>query len=414
MKLCQKIFGISVLALAATACDEASKSNPATAARDDLNPPTGLVSLTGDTTVTLRWLGNNTEDDFKGYHVFMAEGDFSGKTGGTAWTATYPKGANLETGSVPRCKDNNTLFTNFKFPESTNDCEGDTATDSGTPTGTMALAEDEEAPLPFAKCDGKSDENLSVPVTDKVLGMQECKITGLTNGKTYTFVVMAVMGADFDNISWSSNMVADTPANALFSGELTFPAVTASGVTPAKKAHIFLAHADIVSAMTGTDLTSDNWKVVETCANDFCSIASTTGNLQSNPAGIYLGRFGGSKPARIFFSAPGKTDSDSDGIMYLYRGGQTYDPANPTVVATTIPGDQANTDTDNNYTNATLVDVLGNEVIDIAVQNNGKWHFGKLVIDAPTLATAGDATSEIKVKVTLIVQPTAGNPHYLQ
>lgn len=413
MKLCQKILGISVIALAASACDEASKSNPATAARDDLNPPTGLVSLTGDTTVTLRWLGNNTEDDFKGYDVFMAEGDYSGKIGGTAWTAGYPTGANLMTGSVPRCKLNSDLFVKFGFKASENDCEGDTATDNGTtaPTGTMALqeGEDEGAP-PFAKCEGKSDANLSVPVTDKVLGMQECKITGLINGKTYTFVVMAVMGSDFDNVSWSSNFVADTPANAIFSGELTFPKVSAAN-PPTENAHIFLPHADIVAALGGTDLTAEKWQTKNTCPDDVCKITGG-GNKSTNTPGIYLGRFGSSKPARIFFSTP--KDPADGAIAYLYRGGQTYDPANPAVVATTIPGDQANSDIDNNYTTGTLVDVLGNEVIDIAVQNNGNWHFGKLVMDIPTLTTPADETSEIKVKVTLIVQPTAGNPHYLQ
>lgn len=406
MKTFLKLIGIGAIALAASACDEASKSNPSTAARGDLNPPTGLVSITGDTTVTLRWLGNNTEDDFKGYHVFMADGDFAGKyPAGTAWTASYPAGASLATGSIPRCKDNSAVFeTNFKFPVSENDCEGDTAA-SGTPdAGSTLLAEEPaDAPLPFVKCDGKSDANLSIPATDKVLGTQECKITGLTNGKTYTFVVMAVMGSEFENVSWSSNFVTDTPSNNIYSTTITIPMTN----------HVFLAHADIVAAMTGTDLTATNWLTKTTCPTDICSI-SGGGNLGTNAAGLYFGRNGGTKPARVYFSAPNTLDTATDSIAYLYRGGQTYDAQNPTVVSTSIPGDMANTNTEQNYTKGTLVEVLGNEVIDIAVQNAGKWHYGKLVMDVPTLATVTDEESDLTVKITLVMQPAAAIPHYFQ
>jgi hypothetical protein len=42
---------------------------------DELAPPLGLSSITGDEEVTLTWFTSNFEGDFEGYIVFMAEGE---------------------------------------------------------------------------------------------------------------------------------------------------------------------------------------------------------------------------------------------------------------------------------------------------------------------------------------------------
>ncbi len=397
MKL-SKIIPICALAAAAIACDEGSSSNPATATRGDLNPPTGLISLTGDSEVTLRWLGNNTEDDFKGYHVLMGEGDFS------SWTPAYPDNANLANGSVPRCAKNNAVFTKVGFPDSTSDCEGGTATE---PAAGSSLQEDEEKPLTFVKCVGLADENVSAPATEKVLGMQSCKVPNLKNGTTYSFVVMAVMGSEFEILSWSSNFVSDTPSVSAFSSELT---ITAGN-------HLFLSHADLLTAVGGTKLTATNFVSKVGCPDEICRVNRT--NSSANAGGIYFGRRGTADtyPARIFFSAPASKTTDA--VMYLYRGGQTFDPQNPDTVATSVPGDEANssakeTGAANFYTSGAQVEILGNEVIDIAIRKDSSWHFGKLVIDVPVLKAPVTASSDVTVKVTLIVQSTAGIPHYLQ
>jgi hypothetical protein len=403
MKKLRMILSVAAIAAYATGCDDGTTSNPSTAARGDLNPPTGLMTLTGDTSVTLRWLGNNTEDDFKGYNVFYVAGDYTGTYGGTAWTASYPAGANLAKGSIPRCKDNNAIFeTALKFPTSEADCEGDTATDTGaTPAAGMALQD--EPKLPFAKCDGKSDDNLSLPASEKVLGIQECKVTGLTNGTTYTFVVMAVMGSEFENLSWTSNFVTDTPAESIFSAEITIP----------QKNHLYLSHTDLLAAVTSGTLAADKWQTKTTCPAGVCSI-NGGGNVSAE-GGLYFGRNGNvsatSKPARVFFSAPEKTTTATDSILYLYRGGQTYDPQNSSAVSTTIPDDMANAK-EANYVNKRVVEVLGNEVIDLYVKNGDKWHFGKIVLDVPTLATATDEESDLKIKVTVIIQSASKVPHY--
>lgn len=414
MKSLLKIFAVGALALGAAACDDGSTGNPSTSARNELNPPSGLVTVTGDTSVTLRWMGNNTEDDFQGYNVFVAEGDYSGTiVSGTKWEAAYPKNVNLTTGSIPRCKGNNAIFeTNFKFPVSEADCEGDTTSDAGNAAG-AALAEETESKLPFKKCEeNKSNDNLSLPVPDskKVLGIQKCSITGLTNGQTYTFMVMAVKGAEFENVSWSSNFVTDTPANNLFTSEVEL-------TIPVGKV-LFLSHADIVAAVTGADMTVAKWDSSQACATtEVCAIGSTN---RESAGGIYLGRLGGQKPARIYFSTPTKADTATDAISYLYRGGQTYDPENenPTAVSVTIPGDQANSDRTTNYGSGKGTEVAGNEVIDLAIKNGTGWHFGKFVIDVPSLVEDAAITNKelqnIKVKVSLIVQTAPGVPHYLQ
>lgn len=47
-----------------------------TVERSELNPPLGLRSITGDGHVTLRWYVSNYEEDFGGYLVYQATGDY--------------------------------------------------------------------------------------------------------------------------------------------------------------------------------------------------------------------------------------------------------------------------------------------------------------------------------------------------
>jgi hypothetical protein len=47
-----------------------------TVEQSELNPPLGLRSITGDGNVTLRWYASNYEDDFGGYLVYQAQGDY--------------------------------------------------------------------------------------------------------------------------------------------------------------------------------------------------------------------------------------------------------------------------------------------------------------------------------------------------
>ncbi len=58
-----------------TGCDD---NNPITTVNEDeLAPPLGLQSVTGNGRVTLMWFTSNFEDDFQGYIVYRANGDLS-------------------------------------------------------------------------------------------------------------------------------------------------------------------------------------------------------------------------------------------------------------------------------------------------------------------------------------------------
>ena len=64
----------ALVALAAGCSDDDNPFN--TVDEEDLAPPLGLTSVTGDEEVALFWFTSNYEGNFEGYIVFMAEGPF--------------------------------------------------------------------------------------------------------------------------------------------------------------------------------------------------------------------------------------------------------------------------------------------------------------------------------------------------
>jgi len=111
-------------------------------APDDLAPPLGLTSITGDGEITLAWWASNYDDDLLGYKVYMAEG---------AFTASPPL----------------------------------------------------EIPVGFAATD-------SMDVDGPSSGERSIIIDGLTNGTTYSFLVVAAADK-WNEISQPSNVIEDTP-----------------------------------------------------------------------------------------------------------------------------------------------------------------------------------------------------------
>ena len=75
-----RAFGLCVAMLAALSLFAAGCSdddNPFnTVDEEDLAPPLGLTSITGNEEVSLAWFTSNFEGNFEGYIVFMAEGEF--------------------------------------------------------------------------------------------------------------------------------------------------------------------------------------------------------------------------------------------------------------------------------------------------------------------------------------------------
>ncbi len=430
MKILKLALALSAILIAA-ACDKGETGDPATEDRSDLNPPSGLVSITGDGQITLRWRGNNTEDDFKGYDVFMYAGDI---TEGTDLYSFPSADADLAQASLPRCADNSSLFVAFGFDPTDRECGGTSSDDDSSSDDADALmlvtqddddddADDDddtadEALASIVKCETGSTENISLEVAEgDGLGPQTCVIktlpdgtTAVANGTTYSFFVTSVMGDDYETISWTSNFVVDTPAKAVFSGNLTFE----SGKG------LFLPIAKLQEAVASTSLTSidaidaDDFESAACPSNSYCTIGSSNGS--SNDAGLYFGRLGGSKPLRIFFSTP---EASGDAIKYAYRGAQTFDPGGDSDFSTTIPGDQAAEDTDSSspyLANGSLTPIYQNQVFDIAVWDDSAstLNYGKVVFGARTVEDSDDTDSDVTIPVTILMQEATGVRHYLK
>lgn len=111
-------------------------------APDDLTPPLGLNSITGDGDVTLVWWTSNFDSNLLGYKVYFAEGSL----------ASDPV--------------------------------------EGIPVGFTAID--------------------SFEVVSPAAGQEFLTINGLTNGTTYSFLVVAAKD-EWNNISHTSNVIAETP-----------------------------------------------------------------------------------------------------------------------------------------------------------------------------------------------------------
>lgn len=141
MKSLRSIVSLAVVcltAIGAMGCNSESILSP-----EDLNPPLGLTSVTGDGQVALAWYTSNFESGLEGYRIYMYVGEIT----------------NLSSRS--------------------------------------------SIPSAFAVAD-------SLPVSGSSSGTRSKTITGLTNGQTYSFLVVAVKD-NWTDISHTSNIVVDTP-----------------------------------------------------------------------------------------------------------------------------------------------------------------------------------------------------------
>lgn len=401
------LLGVAAMGMLLVGCDEDSASDPATATRDALNPPQGLISLTGDKKLELRWQTGNAEEELVGYHVFVKQLD-----GGIADVpkATYPKAA---AASFPRCKENSTVFEKFGFPkDEKNDCEGDDDTAAGAATagGTAGMTdgygmqEDADAPKPItniATCESGGGAGISVAVAKGTpqLGEKVCVVTkdsdgkALENGKTYVAFVTAVAGDDKTTLSWTSNFVADTPAQALVSKHKMTIKANHHYAIPADK---LIARTLVAADIGATPVTP--------CNPTVCNV--TGGDNNEAAEGIYFGRLGaGNYPQRTFVS------SKSGGSIALQaRGPQVYDK---NTVTGFVPGDEA-ANTASGYLAGKRFPIYGLQVFDIEATSGGAKNYGKLIVYQPKLVTPADPASDMEVEVTIVMQPKAGSYHYVQ
>ncbi len=71
------IIGLALAAAAVAGLGGCDENGLSTVSEDELAPPLGLRSITGNGEVTLIWYTSNFEDGFQGYKVFMRDGDFA-------------------------------------------------------------------------------------------------------------------------------------------------------------------------------------------------------------------------------------------------------------------------------------------------------------------------------------------------
>jgi hypothetical protein len=75
MRTIWALFAVILSLMLIWGCEE-TVTEIKTVPQSELNPPLGLRSITGDSQVTLRWYSSNYEDDFGGYLVYQAAGDY--------------------------------------------------------------------------------------------------------------------------------------------------------------------------------------------------------------------------------------------------------------------------------------------------------------------------------------------------
>ncbi len=408
---------IGALALVAAGCDKGSTSDPKTLNRNELNPPSGLVSVTDKDGLELRWNAANAEDELQGYDVFVVKATLDAvKTANpTLYPSTVVPKPTLDGGSFPRCKDNTKLFESFGFLASDKDCEGDAEPKKPATGTTMAMLEEgtgaaatpAEKLLNFVPCKDKADATMSlIPTAKPVLTQQTCKVTqywdpatkalvAMKAGEAYVVFVATIAGADKNTMSWTSNFIEDAPNARLFDDTITFSSAKAWYLPTAK-----------IAAFAGSIVKAD-WQAFD-CDDSVCRVnVANTGNED----GLWLGRRGvgdPSFPQRLFFSTvSGGT------IATQLRGPQTQDPAHPTEISYTIPGDEALSGATDYVNEGSHFPVYGNQVFDLKLTTAGAVNYGKIVFySAEPLPT--DPAAAFNVRVVIIMQPLVNSPHYMQ
>lgn len=406
------IFSFSLAGALLASCS-GEKADPKTAGKSDLNPPGLLETVTRDGKIELRWSAGNVEEDFKGYYVFaMKKSDYDSKAKGKA---KFPASADPSKAGIPRCQDNSAWFEAFGLPASDAECEADEATpasgskltdnEKALTDGASSSSDKPEKLTGFVLCDetvAKGGKEPSLAVASPAVSTQKCTVSKLADGKTalengvsYVFFVVAVAEDDLSAVSWTSNLVSDTPSK-------DSPAETSVIL---KNGQYFTAAINLTSKTVTLDSTAKN--CVQAGDTSVCEgVAKTNIETPSVPT-IYVSRefVDGNYPQRLFIStAQGKA------VQLQPRGPQTYDPLTGTKVAR-IPGDQAAAAT--SYPAAgTKYIVYNNQVFDFAVTEGTNVYYGKVVIGDVTYGSSTDAKSDATLKVSVIFQPTANVRDY--
>jgi hypothetical protein len=394
-----------------------STSDPSTISAQDLAPPGYVQSVTQSGKIELRWIASNAEDDFKGFYVFG-----STKTRDELQEMVAYPNADVEIDQIgiPRCEDNTAFFEAFGLKETDSGCDGAlsaASTDELLPSDGMSRlmdeeSEDEETLQHYLACEEEEDAQPSLPVTASGLttGLKRCTVShaydpdagelvDLEDGTTYSFIVVAVRGEDLNKISWTSNVVKDTPSVTAYA--------TADITLSTDKYRVLTLN----SGFTSVDVSSSE----SNCAgntSDLCAVAGTN-TVASGDNKIFIARDGGSGTfeQRIFVST-----SNTGNMQLIPRGPQTRDETSETPV-TRVPGDQAveNSASNSPYLPAgTVLTAYTNKVFDISREtSSGVFHYGKIIFGEISYASASNE-SAATIEVTIVTQPKNNEIDYFQ
>lgn len=423
-------------------------SDPDTISRGKLSPPLKLVTVTGSNQIELRWSAQNFESELAGYQVFMAsDSTLAAIAANTDALPGYPSRdytevSNLSDASVPRCEDNNAFFALFGIEVSSDSSCSDSLFGSDddaeeesslvgsktaglVPLGTTLLQEEETASItdakltcydPAAPTSSLGSETVSLVKADTEYqdgeGIQRCLIkedaagTALANGTSYVFIVVAVLGTDSDEISWTSNLVEDTPAPVVFSESISL-----DGDTNAEFVTISLP-ADL---STGSVSAADAAACSNAANTDACKLNGTNTTAASNALVIARDSNSSTYKQRHFISTLQSASSDATRIGILYRGPLTFDPvAGSDTVSIRTPGDEAISSSGTVYTtNGKTIPFYDNSVFDIVYTTGGSSYYGKVIIDNISYASA-EVSSTSTFTVTIVMQTKPDTLHYFQ
>lgn len=416
MKITKIVSGILYLGAAGVLTYGCSgeKADPKTAGKADLNPPGLLDTVTRDGKIELRWTAGNVEDDFRGYYVFaMKKSEYDVQAKGKA---TFPAKADPEKAGIPRCADNSDWFKAFGLPQTTAACDADEATpasgtkltgDSGNATDSTSSDKSEKAEklTGFVLCDETTAATEpSLAVKGPAITTQKCTVSKLANGSplvngtTYVFFVVAVAKDDLSAVSWTSNVMSDTPS---------FDAASEKDVVLAQNKSLAIT----IDAGNGTAAVAE---AATNCVAGACDRLSIKNTAAVSSPTIHLSRTAATSDTdggaigflqRLYISSP-----SGDAVKLQPRGPQTYDPLTRSKVVR-IPGDRA-ADVSTFPDGGTKYIVYNNQVFDFAVTQGTQTYYGKVVIGDVTYASES-ATSAATLKVSVIFQPAAGIRDYV-
>lgn len=413
--------------------------DPKTLTKGDLNPPFRLVSVTNGESMMLQWTISNTEEDLKGFNVYLIDKSLAEVQSKLAQGRF--KGYQLGSQQIPRCDDTKSVFEMFGFNPaskfSTKKCDNlvaDASLLSGeSGLSELSLAADDSDKPTFVKCftrdlknDIGTDGQISVDITkavdpedkpiptaiaERVGKTLRCSVPkdallsngvkGIKIGTKYTAFVIAVQGDKGNKISFTSNFIEDIPT----------PYSVRTTTLDAGKYRVInmlrkngAVTGDFSEFSNARDCEGFNAEATEGCQLyrkiRFEDRSAATDPLLSFAEDVQPGS------ERVFVAG------ESDRVFLVSRTAPAELYGKPGVFA---PGDKPLAYDPTQYHDGENLIAFPGALFDIALREQGRTYYGKIYFDSMTSNTAGAETlgnGSKTIKVYLALQPAADEPFY--